>query len=245
MKSLQKISLIIDCFSIEQPRLGLQAIADRTGLPKTTAHRLLAGLRDAGLIVQDDNRDDYRLGLRFVPLSGIVLSDLDVPKHARRPAATLMNQSGEAVHICVFDGQNVVSIDRHEMANDSNEIIRLEREPAYCTGTGKAVMAALTDDKVCDILPERMEAYTETTITDRDALLQDLAAIRRRGYSFDNEERQPGIRCIGAAILNRRQVVGAISVTGPKDRLPQSRLPVLAGLVMATAARISAAIENA
>ena len=245
MKSLRKVSLVLSCFSADHPRLSLQAIADHTCLPKTTVHRILASLREIDFIVQDDNRDDYRLGLRFLPLSGIVLSDLDVPKHARRPAAILMNQCGESVHVCVFDGRNVISIDRHEMAEDSNEIIRLEREPAYCTGTGKAVLAALPEETVRRILPDKMESYTSTTITDPELLVQELAATRKRGYSIDNEERQPGVRCIGAAIRNRRQVVGAISVTGPAGRLPPSRIPVLAGLAMATAARISASIENA
>lgn len=244
MKSLRKISLVLDCFAPEETRLGLQTITDRTKLPKTTVHRLLTSLKDIGFVVQDGNRDTYRLGLRFLSLGGIVLSDMDVPRHARKAAAKLSTQSGEAVHVCVFDGQNVVSIDRHEMAESSNEIIRLEREPPYCTGTGKAVLAALSDDAVRRLLPETLERYTSNTITDRETLLQELGIIRVRGYSIDNEERQPAVRCIGAAIRHRKRVVGAISVTGPKERFPRARIAILADLVMAAAATISLSIEN-
>jgi DNA-binding IclR family transcriptional regulator len=244
LKSLRKISLILESFNPEAPRLGLQTIAERTGLPKSTVHRLLAGLKDVGLVVQDGNRDIYRLGLRLLPLSGVVLRDLDVPRHARKPAAMLMNQSGEAVHVCVFDGQNVVSIDRHEMADHTNEIVRLEREPPYCTGTGKAVLAALSDETIKALLGEKLESYTENTITDKSKLMLELKAARSRGYAIDNEERQLGIRCVGAAIRYRKEVVGAISVTGPKERIPQARIPILAELVMATAARISLSIED-
>lgn len=241
MKSLQKISRVLDCFAPDEPRLGLNAIAGKTGMPKTTVHRLLTSLKDIGLVVQDGNRDDYRLGLRFLSLGGVVLSDLDVPRHARKPAAMLMNQSGEVVHVCVFDGQNVVSIDRHEMAESNNEIIRLEREPPYCTGTGKAVLAALPEDTAQTLLTGDLEQFTANTIT---GLFRELAATRTRGYSIDNEERQIGIRCVGAAIRNRTRVVGAISVTGPKHRFLQSRIQILADLVTATAAQISLSIER-
>lgn len=236
---------MLDCFTPQEPRLGLQAITDQTGLPKTTVHRLLAGLKEIGLIVQIGNRDDYRLGLRLLSLGGVVLSDLDVPHHARLYAAMLTKQCGEAVHVCVFDGQNVVSVDRHEMADTRNEIVKLEREPPYCTGTGKAILAALSDGAALALLADNPERFTTNTITDRAKLVNELATIRSRGYAVDNEERQPGIRCVGAAIRHRQQVVGAISVTGPSARFLPTRIQVLAGLVMVSAARISVSIDSA
>ncbi len=244
MKSLNKVSQVLDCFTAETPRLSLQAVADRTGLPKATVHRLLASLKDIELIVQDGNRDTYRLGLRLLSLGGIVLSDMDVPQHSRKPAAHLMNQSGEAVHVCVFDGQNVVSIDRHEMAAGTNEIIRLEREPAYCTGTGKAILAGLSDNTIHRLLSDPLKAFTPNTLTQKVLLTEELERTRARGYSIDNEERQLGIRCVGAAIRHHKKIVGAISVTGPKARFPEGRIKILADLVMAAAATISLSIEN-
>ncbi len=242
MKSLHRVSEILDCFTVREPRLGLNTLAQKTGMAKPTVHRVLSGLKDIGLVVQDGNRDDYRLGLRFLSIGGVILSDLDVPKHAREPAAALMHQTGEAVHVCVFDGTNVVSIDRHEMADSSNEIVRLEREPPYCTGTGKAILAALPVETALSLLPKQLSAFSPNTITRQDRLLKDLEAIKARGYSIDDEERQPGIRCVGAAIRHHGRVVGAISVTGPKQRFPTSRIPVLADLVTAAAARIGLSI---
>jgi DNA-binding IclR family transcriptional regulator len=244
MKSLRKISQVLDCFTPAEPRLDLQTLAERTGLPKATIHRLLASLKEIGLVVQDGNRGAYRLGLRLLSLGGVALSDLDVPRYARKPAAMLMNQSSEAVHVCVFDGQNVVSIDRHEMSESNNEIIRLEREPAYCTGTGKAILAALPEDTARTQLTNDPERYTSNTITDPKLLMDELSKTRSRGYSIDNEERQYGIRCVGAAIRHRNKVVGAISLTGPKERFSDDRITVLADLIMATAERISLSIEK-
>lgn len=244
MKSLHKVSQILDCFSAEQPRLGLNDIAVKTKLPRTTVHRVLSSLKEIGLIVQDRNRDDYRLGLRFLSLGGVILSDLDVPKHAHEQAAALMHQTGEAVHICVFDGVNVVSVDRHEMDGNRNEVVRLEREPPYCTGTGKAILAELPAETARMLVRKEWQKFTGNTITREDVLFNELAVIRARGYSVDDEERQLGIRCVGAAIRHQGRVVGAISVTGPKQRFPESRIPVLAGLVTAAAARISLSIEQ-
>lgn len=244
MKSLLKVSQVLDCFSAEEPRLGLNDIAEKTALPRTTVHRVLSSLKEIGLIVQDRNRDDYRLGLRFLAIGGIILSDLDVPRHAREPAAALMHQTGEAVHICVFDGVNVVSIDRHEMDGSRNEIVRQEREPPYCTGTGKAILAALPPEKARKLVAREWQKFTGNTITQEERLFSELAIIRARGYSVDDEERQYGIRCVGAAIRHQGRVVGAISVTGPKQRFQESRIPVLADLVTATAARIGLSIEQ-
>ena len=71
--------MVLKCFSPDAPRLGLADIASKTDMPKATVHRLLKSLKNIGLVVQDGNRDDYRLGLRFLSLGGTVLSDLDIP----------------------------------------------------------------------------------------------------------------------------------------------------------------------
>ena len=73
---------------------------------------------------------------------------------------------------------------------------------------------------------------------------RDLAVCRARGYAVDDEERNPDVRCVGAPIRRHGQVVGAISVTGPAPRFPDARLPVLAEMVMATAAKIGLNLER-
>ncbi|MDF1792380.1 MAG: IclR family transcriptional regulator [Thalassobaculaceae bacterium] len=249
MKSLRKTSAVLDCFTRDARRLTLAEIAARTGLPKTTVHRQLAALREIGFLVQDGRRDAYRLGFRLLALGGVVLADVDLMRHARGPAETLTNQSGEAVHICVFDGRNVVSIERREMEGASNEIVRIEREPPHCTSTGKAILSTLGEAD-CDLLTadlladDELPRFGPNTITDRTRLRRDLAVCRARGYAVDDEERNPGVRCVGAPIRRHGTVVGAISVTGPAPRFPDARLPALAEMVMATAAKIGLNLER-
>lgn len=249
MKSLRKTSAVLDCFTRESRRLTLAEIAERTGLPKTSAHRQLAALREIGFLVQDGRRDAYRLGFRLLALGGVVLADIDLMRHAHLPAETLANQSGEAVHICVFDGRNVVSIERREMEGASNEIVRIEREPPHCTSTGKAILSVLgaaeADRLLADLQADgALPRFGPNTITDRVRLRRDLVVCRARGYAIDDEERNLGVRCVGAPIRRHGSVVGAISVTGPVARFPEARLPVLAELVMATAAKIGLNLER-
>lgn len=249
MKSLRKTSAVLDCFTRETSRLTLAEIAERTGLPKTTVHRQLAALREIGFLVQDGRRDTYRLGFRLLALGGVVLADIDLMRHAGGPAETLAAQSGEAVHVCVFDGRNVVSIERREMEGARNEIVRIEREPAHCTSTGKAILSTLDeagrDLLIADLLEGGgLPRFGPNTVTDRTRLARELDACRARGYAVDDEERNPGVRCVGAPIRRHGTVVGAISVTGPAARFPDARLPVLAEMVMATAARIGLELER-
>ncbi|MEQ8818499.1 MAG: IclR family transcriptional regulator [Thalassobaculum sp.] len=243
MKSLHKAIAVLDCFSRTEPSLTLGSIAARLALPKPTAHRLLAALREAGLIVQDGSRDRYRLGLKLVALGGVVLSDLALFHVARPYAERLANQSGEAAHLCAFDGFNVMSIDRREMQPGRNEQVIIEREPPHCTSTGKAILAFQPEQVVARVVAAGLPRFTAGTITDPQALRAELAEVRDRGYALDLEERQVGIRCVGAPIRDPAgAVVGSISATGPADRFPDGRLPAIAELVTGTARAISNAL---
>ncbi|MGH6977392.1 MAG: IclR family transcriptional regulator, partial [Stellaceae bacterium] len=88
-----------------------------------------------------------------------------------------------------------------------------------------------------------MPKFTEHTIIDPQALLADLARVRKRGWSIDNEERAEGLRCVGAAVYNEHtEVVGAISVSGPVVRMTEERIGELGPMVKRTAAEITARI---
>jgi DNA-binding IclR family transcriptional regulator len=245
MKSLHKAVAVLDGFSRAEPSMTLGAIAQRLDLPKATAHRLLAALRDAGLVVQDGTRDRYRLGLKLVALGNVVLSDLALFHVAGPHAERLVNQSGETAHLCAFDGFNVMSIDRREMQPARNELVTIEREPPHCTSTGKAILAFQPGAVVDRVIAEGLEAFTGNTITTAEALREDLDQTRGRGYALDLEERQYGIRCVGAPIRGPDgAVIGAISATGPAERLPTNRLPILAEMVIATARSISESLAT-
>ena len=114
------------------------------------------------------------------------------------------------------------------------------RAPLYCTGTGKAMLAHALVDVVENALAGPFERRTPKTLVTREALEAQLARIRKLGYSLDDEEMEEGVRCVAVAIFDRRrQVVGAISVSGPTTRVTYERIERIAPLVTALADELS------
>lgn len=115
------------------------------------------------------------------------------------------------------------------------------RSPAYCTGIGKAILAHLEPERLEKYLREvTLKPRTPRTITDRDALRQDLRRIRSRGFSVDDEEIFPGLRCVAAPIFSfDGRVVAGVSVAGPTSRMPRDSLPRFTSKVMTAASEVS------
>jgi DNA-binding IclR family transcriptional regulator len=114
--------------------------------------------------------------------------------------------------------------------------------PAYCTGLGKALLAYLPEaDVTAWAATQRFTPHTPTTITTVSRLLEELRAIRARGYAVDEQERELGVRCIAAPVRNQHgEVVAAISVAGPAARMPRALVgSKMAGVVVAAARQIS------
>jgi DNA-binding MarR family transcriptional regulator len=135
LKSLQKVIRALECFSLEEPRLPLSEIARRAGLPLSTAHRILATLRQAGLVEQEGERDLYRLGLKLLELGSVVLANMEVHREALPFIEELVRETGETVHLGVFDGTQVVSIEKMDSPHGLASNITIGKgAPAYCTG---------------------------------------------------------------------------------------------------------------
>jgi DNA-binding IclR family transcriptional regulator len=241
LKSMHKLMAILDCFSSFDRSLSLNEISARCGMPKTTVHRLVSSLREVKLLEQDRGRDRYRMGIRLFELGSIVMGNLDIFREARPLVDRLIGATGEGSHLCVFDGTNMVSIEHREPNSSSvNWTTTLSISPSYCTGVGKAALAYQEEPVIEKIIRAGLLPYTPNTITDPDALRSELEAIRGRGFSIDEGEHQPGVRCVAAPIRNAAgHVFAAVSVSGPKDRVAPERVPSLAPLVVATANQIS------
>ena len=137
-----------------------------------------------------------------------------------RALADLAERSGETANLGALAGAMVLYVDRA----DSPQALRWqlgvgERVPAHCSGLGKAILAHLRADAVERVLPPRLEALTENTITDRRGFLEQLAGVRRRGYALDDEEFMDGVRCVATPIIGPGgEAVAAVSISGPAFR---------------------------
>ena len=239
LKSLKKIATILDCFSALDRKLSVSEIASRTGLPRSTAHRLTMALREVGFLDQDRARDEYRLGLKLFKLGNVVLAGMDLQKEAGPFVSALAELTGETVHLCVFDDRQMVFVDRRA-GSRSGEHIVIETTPCHCTGVGKAALAFQPADVIDKVIRMGLKAYTRNTLTERDRLLADLEVTRGRGYAIDDGEVEIGVRCVAAPIRSAGgTVIAGLSVSGPEKRMTVLRLEELAPTVMAYARSIS------
>ena len=243
VNSFGKMMVILNCFTREETQLTPAEIAEKAGLPKTTTHRIVSNLRKIGILEQDSRRREYRLGMKLFQLGSTVLASFDFHGRARIHVSRLQQITGESVHLCLFDGSHMVFVDRQQMgATPLNDITTIEGAPTYCTGVGKAFLAYQEDHVVQRIIDEGLTRYTKTTITDPDILKRELLDIRERGYAIDNGEHEDDLRCIAAPIRNSsEQVFAAISTYSTADRFPDSRIEIVASIVIEASEEISRA----
>ncbi|WP_420963385.1 IclR family transcriptional regulator [Brucella sp. IR073] len=242
-KSLRKMALVLDSFSRAKPSMTIAELSAASGLPKATVHRIVVSLRDVGMLDQDGRRQGYRLGLKMFHYGSSVMASLDTPTRAHPHIARLQQLTGEVIHFHIFDGSQMVCVEREEMSASS--LTTVQAAPTYCTSVGKAFLAFQNEELIRKIAGEGLRAYTANTITDLDSLTAELEKVRAQGFAVDNEEIEIGLRCIGAPVRDSSgRVFAAVSVSGPAERMPDGRLMGLAPAVIQTANDISAALAE-
>lgn len=217
----------------------LAELSRTLGMARSTVHRLVAPLLDAGLIEQSPS--GYRLGQHCAYLGGIYLDRMDLRSLAHEHLARLVTKTGETAHLVLRSGLEMTYIDKVESPSALRMYSRVGgRMPLYCTGAGKALLAYSSDAVVDAVIAAGLSRRTPGTITDGVRLRQDLVKIRARGYSVDEIENELGIRCVGAAVFGPDGwPAAAISVSGPDSRLTARIAPRLGALVAAEADAIS------
>jgi DNA-binding IclR family transcriptional regulator len=246
MNSLDKITAILGCFTNERDKLSLQEIAELTGVPKSSAHRIVKSLCTARYLEQISRNGRYRLGIKLFELGSIYIEKLDLHKASFLIVRRLQEVSGENVHLCIFNGSRPVMVYRKTMATDPiNTVTTLEAAPAHCTGVGKAILAHIDRQDVERIIGLGLPSFTPQTFTDPTKLLAELAQIRERGFAVDDREHQPNVRCIAAPIRGvDGRVFAAVSVSSTANRIPQERYATLADLVREAAANIESSLKR-
>jgi IclR family transcriptional regulator, KDG regulon repressor len=233
---------LLTAFSVREPRLSLADLATRTGIPRPTAFRLLTTLEQAGFVAKVNG--EYQPGIKCFVLGNVVAATLDLREKALPYLERLRDVTGETVHLAVLDQWQVVYLERLQ----SPQPIGFMRSrigvlvPAYCTGLGKTLLAHKPPQEVeAWLKTQTLKTMTADTITSPRRLLKELRAIRERGYGLDEQEHEVGVRCIAAPVRNHGgDVVAAISIAGPADRMPTPLVgSAMASSIVAAAHAIS------
>ncbi|MEU8140029.1 IclR family transcriptional regulator [Streptodolium elevatio] len=223
------------------PSLTLTHIAEALDLSKSTVLRLATPLLDTQLLARDRESGHFRLGPGALALGQAYLASLDLRSVASDEAYRLMREWGGTVHLCVPDAPHVVYIDKVENETQVRMASRIgSRAPMYCTAVGKAMLAWLPEDVVSLVIGAGLPPITTRTLTGPEALRGELARIRARGYSVDDRENEPEVRCVAAPIFDHdNAVTGALSVSGLTSRITAARVRELGPSVAAAAQRVS------
>jgi DNA-binding IclR family transcriptional regulator len=233
---------ILDLLAGESPELGPSEVSERTGLHKSTVHRLLQVLERHRLIEKIAQSGKYRLGLRLFELGCNVMAQFDLRERAQPYLKRLVLETGETAHICILDGDRMLSIANVESPRTLRTPSTVgHRTPLHCTSVGKALLAFLPEDERNDLISQcELTDYTRYTITKPARLKAELKLIRQRGYAMDDEEIEEGLRCVGAPVMDHSgRVVAAMSIAGAAFRLTEKRIPEVARSVIQAASELS------
>jgi len=215
---------VLTAFGGGDRELGTSELARRTGLAKSTVHRLAGELADLGLL--ERRADAFALGLRLFELGELVSSPRDLRTSALPHMADLRAATRQTVHLAVLDGAEVVYLEILRSADAPPLPSRVGgRLPAHATGVGKAILAASPPEVVDAVLRSGPRRLAERTITAPGLLHRELVAIRANGIAYDHEESHAGLVCAASAVFGPgNTVLGALSVSGWAGRLNIRRM---------------------
>ena len=247
LRTVDTVTAILMALADDTPDLGVNEIARRTGLDKSTASRALRTLAEAGFVARVDPAGRYRLGMTLVRLAQVALNGLDLGQRAEPYVERIAMSTGETSHCAVWS-QDCAIIIRH---NPGTYPIRApgsvgERMPAHCTSLGKLLLAFQPQEAIDTVLGGTLDRYTPATITDPPVLRAELERIRVEGVAYNRAEYREDAVGVAAAVTDHEaRVVAALSVSGPAYRLGTKQLEQLcASVVRPAAAELSSMLGS-
>jgi len=244
IQSVDRALSILELFSNEKPEIGVSDIARLLGLNKSTAFGLLCTLERRGYVEQNSDNGRYRLGLKTIELGQQKLSAFNMGQIAHPILKALVDKVGETAHLAIYDRGEVIYIDKVECDNALSIASFIgKRNPAYCTGVGKCLLAFQSDEEIERALGGALDVRTPKTITDRKRLQGELETIRKSDMAHDDEEFSLGLFCFAAPVRDMRGAVcAAVSISIPTIRMDTGKDSLFEGAVRDSARAISEAL---
>jgi DNA-binding IclR family transcriptional regulator len=220
---------ILRQLSAHERGMTLRAVADATGLARSTVHRIVVALAEEDLVSWDSGRGTAELGTGLIALA-----------HARRQRLrdrvrsyieALSRRVDETVDVVVLRGASVVFVDQ-VVARQLLVVSAMGAVlPAHVTACGKALLAALPREEVLHLLPPRLERFTPNTIVDRDELLRQLEVVKVSRLAYDHDEQVEGISAVAGVVRNAWGEVASITIPVPSSRFAGREAELSAALL--------------
>jgi len=240
---------IIELLADGAGAMPLGEIAERLGLPKSGAHRLLATLVDLGWAEKDPETSFYRLTMRLAVLGQQFYVATGIPDLCQPVLDRFAQDCQEFARLAVVDGHTLIWVAHAQGASGGlvyQPSLTSNTVPLFATASGKAWLATLPTDRAMHLVMKNgglkdADRYGPNVVRSVEALLRELKATGRRGYGLAFNEAEFGVTAVAAAIRagDEGPALGTVSIAGPSARITEKRAHELAPLVRRTAGELS------
>ncbi|WP_382397832.1 IclR family transcriptional regulator [Lentibacillus salinarum] len=234
--TLKTLSNAIDVLSLfeREHSLTIKEIQQETHMNRTNLYRILYTLRSRGVLEVDPQTGEYRLGMKIIHLSSLLLQRLDVKTIAHPYLCELRDKIYETIHLVVLSNNLAAFVDKVVANEDINMGSYIGwTAPLYSTASGKLLLSSKEDEHINSYINKTdFKKFTDCTLIKKEVFIQDIAKIRKQGYSIDAEEMVEGLTCFAAPIKNHREeVIAAVSISGPTTRMLKNKEKILKELL--------------
>lgn len=221
--------------------IGVNELARRTGLHKSTVSRLVATLHSHDFVERQDGNGGVRLGTGIVAVAGPLFGRLDVSRVAKPILDMIAADTGETANLALWRGSEAVMVDQ---TLGSRDVVHYawpgKCVPAHTTAAGKAFLAHLPPDTVDKLIVGGLKSYTPYSITDPVELRRELETVRLCGFAVNDEENELDSCGVASVVRDfRGEVCAVLTVAGPKHRFESRQRDAIAAVVLRAAGELS------
>jgi DNA-binding IclR family transcriptional regulator len=241
VQSVQRAAALLEAIADSPEHQTAPDLAERCGLNRSTAWRILATLEAEGLVARDPATNRYSIGAAIYRLAGAPSESL--PRLARPHLEDLSRRTGETVSLAVPRGLQLVYVDQVQAPHVMTADWLGRAVPLHATSTGKAMLAWLPPEELDPAVERPLARFTDSTITDLARLRDELDRVRRRGFAVSRGELEAALWGASAPVLDRRgRAAAVVSVWGAEGRLRAMGLDELGRTTAATAAALASVV---
>lgn len=238
---LNKVVLLLSLFRNAET-LTFTELCEQSHMSKSTAHRLLTSLEEAGFLERAGRRGTYRLGLALFELGSQVQRRMQLRQIALHFMAELVERTGETAFLLIRDGDEALCVERIEGEHVQSLALKLGGRLPLHVGAGPRVLLAYapSDFRKQYVSHKNLQVFTAFTIADSGKLHNDIDDVRRQGYALSVEDVTIGVAALGVPLFDfTGAAVGALSVSGITPRWTESHVADLLSQLRDSAEQIS------
>ena len=245
-RSTARVLDILSIIAASEGGYTLTQLARLLDAPKSSLHPILATMRVRRFITLGRDTQLYRIGPAAFQVGMSYINRTSILGVVETEVEKIVAKTLETCHFSVLDSQgNVVYL----LKKDSPQLVRMQSTvgqimPAYGTGIGKALLIDKSLKELTELYPEGLHPLTENTIVDFDRLFGEISSFRGDDISYENEESNEEICCVGAALRRHGQVIAALSVAVPKFRFGPEKAERIRAVLLESKAKLEPFFEE-